>query len=72
MTKSQYRWSRRLMLFMAAAPLFQLGACDNVTRQVLASVANSLPSTIFSILQSAFLAPFLALVAGGGTGGGGI
>lgn len=48
-------------MFMAAAPLFQLAQCDTGTRQVLANVANGLPSTMFSIMQGFLLLPMQLL-----------
>ncbi len=67
MTRPQYiRWTRRIMIVMAAAPLLQLPACQTAFQRVGASFANSLPSTIFSIFQQAFLAPFFAIVGGAG------
>ena len=54
------------MIVMAAAPLLQLPACQTAFQRVGASFANSLPSTIFSIFQQAFLAPFFAIIGGAG------
>lgn len=60
-----YRWSKRLLIVVAAAPLFQLAQCQTGVNQVLKNVANSLPSAFFSAFQSAILAPFFAIVGGG-------
>ncbi len=54
------------MIVMAAAPLLQLSACQTAFQRVGASFANALPSTLFSIFQQAILAPFLAIIGGGG------
>jgi hypothetical protein len=59
-----YRWVRKLAFVLAAAPLFQLAQCDTGLRQTMAGVANSLPATMFSMLQSYLLLP-LQLIFGG-------
>lgn len=75
MTRKQYRLTRRLMVILAAAPLFQFTECKTVASQTGQLILNQLPSTLFSLVQSAALAPLFALLGGGstgGTGGGGI
>lgn len=79
MTRKQYRWTRRLMIVFAAAPLFQLSQCKTGTSQTFQFVLNQLPSTLFSLVQSAVLSPLFALLgssgnlgSGGTTGGSGI
>jgi len=59
------------MVILAAAPLFQLSQCKTGTSQTLQTIANQLPSTIFSLLQSAALAPLFSLLSGGSTTGSG-
>lgn len=56
---------RQVLILTAALPLFQFAQCQTGVNRVLQDVANSLPSTIFSAFQSALLAPFFAIVAGG-------
>ena len=69
MTRKQYRITRRLMVFMAAMPLLQFTECKTVTSQTLQLIANQMPSTIFSLVQSVALAPLFSLLGGGsGTG----
>jgi hypothetical protein len=70
MTFNSYRRWRRILIIVAAAPLIQLSACQTGFNQVAATVLNNLPSTLFSIVQSALLAPFITLLSGGGTTGG--
>lgn len=70
MTRKQYRLTRRLMVILAAAPLFQLSQCKTLTSQTGQLILNQLPSTLFSIVQSAALAPLFALLGGGGNTGG--
>jgi hypothetical protein len=60
----RYKWARKLAIFCAAAPLFQLAQCDTFTRQVFANVGNALPATVFSNFQSIALIP-LQLIFGG-------
>ena len=62
-TYIRYRWARRLAIFMAAAPLFQLAQCSTGIRQVSEGMLQSMPSTIFSIMESFFLLP-LQLIFG--------
>lgn len=69
MTRKQYRLTRRLMVVLAAAPLFQLSQCKTVASQTGQLILNQLPSTIFSLLQSAALAPLFSLLGGGSLGG---
>lgn len=71
MTRKQYRLTRRFMVILAAAPLLQLSQCKTGTSQVLQGIANQMPSTIFSILQSALLSPLFSLLSGGSTNTGG-
>ncbi len=68
MTKLSYRhykWARKLAIFMAAAPVFQLAQCDTFTRQVFANVGNAIPATTFANLQSIMLLPFQLFFSGG-------
>lgn len=70
MTKHRYRqywWLRKLAIFMAAAPLFQAAQCATGVRQVSANVFNSLPSTIFSIMEGFVLLPIQLLLSAGTT-----
>jgi len=67
MTRKQYRLTRRFMVFLAAAPLLQLSQCKTGTSQTLQFVANQLPSTIFSLIQSLALAPLFSFLGGGTT-----
>lgn len=60
----QYRWIRKLAIIMAAAPLFQAAQCATGVRQVSANVFNSLPATIFGIMEGFFLAPIQWLLSG--------
>ena len=69
MTRKQYRWTRRLMIVFAAAPLFQLSQCKTGTSQTFQFVLNQLPSTLFSLAQSVILSPLFALLGSSGTGG---
>lgn len=59
-----YRWARKLVFVLAAAPLFQLAQCSTGLRQTMAGVADSVPATMFSYLQSYLLLP-LQLIFGG-------
>lgn len=59
-----YKIARKLALILAAAPLFQLSACQTGFQQVSASVINALPGTVFNIIQGFLLAPFQALISG--------
>jgi len=70
MTRKQYRLTRRFMVILAAAPLLQFTQCKTGTSQTLQFVANQLPSTIFSLLQSIALAPLFSFLSGGTTTGG--
>lgn len=73
MTRKQYRRTRRLIIVLAAAPLFQALACKTGTSQTLQFVANQLPATLFSLFESALLSPLFALLGSStsslGTGG---
>lgn len=70
---NRYRIARRIALFMAAAPLFQLSQCQTGINQVLATTLNNTPSTVFQVLLNIALAPIQLLLFGnsgfGGTGG---
>lgn len=59
-----FKRARRFAFLLAAAPLFQLSACQTGIQQVGASVINSLPATLFNITQGFLLAPIQALLAG--------
>lgn len=76
MTRKQYRITRRLMVFLAAAPLLQLSQCKTGASQTGQFVLNQIPATIFNILQSVALAPLYSFLSGAGTNtssmGGGI
>jgi hypothetical protein len=66
MKPRHYRYNRllrKVALVMAAMPLFQLAQCGTGIRQVSADMANSLPSTIFGLMQSFALAPIQALLS---------
>ena len=63
----QYKIARKLALILAAAPLFQLSACQTGFQQVFANVINALPGTLFNIIQGFLLAPIQALISGGTT-----
>lgn len=63
----QYKTARKLALILAAAPLFQLSACQTGIQQTFASVFNALPATMFNIIQGILLAPIQALISGGTT-----
>ena len=60
----QYKIARKLVLIIAAAPLFQLSACQTGFQQVFGNVLNALPATAFSIIQGILLAPFQAIIGG--------
>ena len=60
----QYKITRKLALILAAAPLFQLSACQTGIQQVFANVINALPATMFNIIQGFLLAPFQAIIGG--------
>ncbi len=67
-----YRVARRIAIFLAAAPLFQLTQCQTGINQVFATAFNNAPATFYSVLQSIALLPIQLLIgggAGGGTGG---
>jgi len=63
----RYKIARKLTLILAAAPLFQLSACQTLTQQTFAIVINALPGTLFNIIQGILLAPIQALITGGTT-----
>ena len=69
----KHRWVKRLMIVLAAAPLFQLSQCQSGVGQVFATTANNLPSTYFQVLNSLALLPIQLLLFGttGGLGGNG-
>jgi glucose-6-phosphate-specific signal transduction histidine kinase len=50
----QYRLLRKLALFMAAVPLFQLAQCSTGIRQTSATMAN----TLFAMVEGLILLPF--------------
>ena len=60
------------MVVLAAAPLFQLSQCKTGTSQVLQGIANQMPATIFSLLQSVALAPLYSFLSGGTSNTGGV
>ena len=74
---NRYRIARRIAIFMAAAPLFQLSQCQTGVNQVLATSINNTPATIFQVLLNFALAPIQFFLfgntgfGGGGTGTGG-
>lgn len=53
--------ARKVMVILAAAPLFQLSQCETFNRQVLANVANNSPNVLFLTLQGIALAPIRLL-----------
>ena len=59
-----YKIARKLALILAAAPLFQLSACQTGIQQTFAGVFNALPGTLFNIFQGILLAPIQALISG--------
>jgi hypothetical protein len=59
-----YRWVRKLAFVLAAAPLFQLSQCSTGLRQTMAGTVNSIPATMFGILESYLLLP-LQIIFGG-------
>lgn len=59
-----HKIARKLALILAAAPLFQLSACQTGFQQVFASVINALPGTVFNIIQGFLLAPIQAIIGG--------
>ena len=61
---SRYRAARKIALILAAAPLFQLSACQTGFQQISAGVLNSLPAAIFNIVQGFVLAPIQAILFG--------
>lgn len=63
----QYKIARKIALVLAAAPLFQLSACQTGFQEVFAGVFNALPATLFNIFQGILLAPIQALISGGTT-----
>jgi hypothetical protein len=65
----RYKITRRVAIFLAAAPLFQLGQCHTVNNQIAAGVLNSLPSLVFQVLLNFGLLPIQLLLNGGQTGG---
>lgn len=54
---NRYRLLRKFTIIMAAAPLFQVSQCSTGVNQVFKSVANGLPSTLFSIAEGFALVP---------------
>jgi len=64
-TFRHYKIARKLALILAAAPLFQLSACQTGIQQTLGGVINALPGALFSVFQGILLAPIQALIGGG-------
>jgi hypothetical protein len=69
-TYKHLRWTRRLAIVMAAAPLFQLSQCAHGLNQVMVTSLNQAPSSFFQLVNGLFLLPIQILI-GGGTGNGG-
>ena len=67
MTRKKLRRYQRLMVLLAAAPLFQLMACRTGVSETLQNVLNALPATVFQVTESLFLSPLYALLSGGST-----
>lgn len=69
-TWKRIRWTRRLAIVMAAAPLFQLSQCGHGLTQVVATSLNQAPSAFYQIASGVFLLPIQLLLGGGSSGGG--
>ncbi|HKQ50534.1 MAG TPA: hypothetical protein VJZ71_20855 [Phycisphaerae bacterium] len=74
-TWKRFRWTRRVAIVMAAAPLFQLSQCGHGLTQVVATSLNQAPSAFFQLVNGVMLLPIQLLLGGGtgtdtGTGGG--
>lgn len=63
MKPRHHRLLCKVALVMAAMPLFQLAQCATGVRQVSADMANTLPSTIFGLMQGFALAPIQLLLS---------
>lgn len=61
----RFKLARRFAILLAAAPLFQVSACQTFTGQFSANFVNSLPSTAFSVLLSYAVLPIRIIINGG-------
>jgi hypothetical protein len=52
-----YRWIKKAALVIAAVPILQLSTCQGGTNQILANFANTLPATMFGIMENILLLP---------------
>lgn len=69
-TWKRFRWTRRVAIVMAAAPLFQLSQCAHGLTQVVTTSINQAPSSFFQLVNGVMLLPIQLLLGGGNTGGG--
>jgi hypothetical protein len=53
----RHRWMKKLMIVVAAAPLFQLSQCATGVAETLFQTANGLPAAYFGVVENLIFYP---------------